>query len=82
MKTPTTRAADEAAVDVGLGQQLVGVLGVHGAAVLDGDGDIDGGLIGGAALKPDDFMAIINAANQPRWAANRPPGRRGPSCSR
>ena len=26
--------------------------------------DIDGGLIGGASLKPDDFMAIINAANQ------------------
>jgi triosephosphate isomerase (TIM) len=27
-------------------------------------GDEDGGLIGGAALKPEDFMAIINAANQ------------------
>ena len=26
--------------------------------------DIDGGLIGGAALKPNDFVAIINAANQ------------------
>ena len=26
--------------------------------------DSDGGLIGGASLKPDDFMAIINAANQ------------------
>jgi len=26
--------------------------------------DIDGGLIGGAALKPDQFMDIINAANQ------------------
>ena len=24
----------------------------------------DGGLIGGASLKPNDFMAIINAANQ------------------
>jgi len=24
----------------------------------------DGGLIGGAALKPADFTAIINAANQ------------------
>ena len=32
------RAADEAAVHIGLGQQLLGVLGVHGAAVLDGDG--------------------------------------------
>ena len=26
--------------------------------------DIDGGLIGGAALKPADFVEIINAANQ------------------
>ena len=26
--------------------------------------DIDGGLIGGAALKPEQFVAIINAANQ------------------
>ena len=26
--------------------------------------DIDGGLIGGASLKPDQFVEIINAANQ------------------
>ena len=26
--------------------------------------DDDGGLIGGASLKPDDFIAIINATNQ------------------
>ena len=26
--------------------------------------DVDGGLIGGAALKPDQFVEIINAANQ------------------
>ena len=26
--------------------------------------DIDGGLIGGASLNPEDFIAIINAANQ------------------
>ena len=25
-------------------------------------GDVDGGLIGGAALKPDTFLAIVNAA--------------------
>src|SRR5699024_10880625 len=31
-------AADEAAVHIGLSQQLCGVLGVHGAAVLDGNG--------------------------------------------
>ena len=32
------RAADQAAVHVGLGEQLGGVLCIHGAAVLDGDG--------------------------------------------
>ena len=26
--------------------------------------DVDGGLIGGASLKPADFVAIVNAANQ------------------
>ena len=26
--------------------------------------DVDGGLIGGAALKPEDFVTIIEAANQ------------------
>ena len=26
--------------------------------------DVDGGLIGGASLKPDQFVEIINAANQ------------------
>ena len=26
--------------------------------------DVDGGLIGGAALKPEQFVDIINAANQ------------------
>ena len=26
--------------------------------------DVDGGLIGGASLKPDQFVDIINAANQ------------------
>ncbi len=26
--------------------------------------DVDGGLIGGAALKPDQLMDIVNAANQ------------------
>ena len=26
--------------------------------------DVDGGLIGGAALKPDQFVEIVNAANQ------------------
>ena len=26
--------------------------------------NVDGGLIGGASLNPEDFIAIINAANQ------------------
>ena len=34
------------------------------AAELLAQPDIDGGLIGGAALKPDQFVDIINAANQ------------------
>ena len=34
------------------------------AAELLAQPDVDGGLIGGAALKPDQFVAIINAANQ------------------
>ena len=34
------------------------------AADLLAQPDIDGGLIGGAALKPDQFVDIINAANQ------------------
>ena len=34
-------AADQTAVDVGLRQQIIGVLFVHGAAVEDGDGTCD-----------------------------------------
>ena len=34
------------------------------AAELLAQPDIDGGLIGGAALKPEQFVEIINAANQ------------------
>ena len=34
------------------------------AAELLSQPDIDGGLIGGAALKAGDFVEIINAANQ------------------
>ena len=34
------------------------------AAELLAQPDIDGGLIGGAALKPEQFVDIINAANQ------------------
>ena len=34
------------------------------AAELLSKPDVDGGLIGGASLKPNDFHAIIEAANQ------------------
>mgnify|MGYP000196439320 FL=1 len=34
------------------------------AAELLAQPDIDGGLIGGASLKPADFTTIVNAANQ------------------
>ena len=34
------------------------------AAELLAQSDVDGGLIGGAALKPDQFVDIVNAANQ------------------
>ena len=44
--------------------QYGGSMNPKNAAELLAQPDIDGGLIGGAALKPDDFMAIINAANQ------------------
>ena len=44
--------------------QYGGSMNAKNAAELLAQPDIDGGLIGGAALKPDDFMAIINAANQ------------------
>ena len=44
--------------------QYGGSMKPSNAAELLAQSDIDGGLIGGAALKPDDFVAIINAANQ------------------
>ena len=34
------------------------------ASELLAQGDIDGGLIGGASLNPQQFVEIINAANQ------------------
>ena len=44
--------------------QYGGSMNAKNAAELLAQPDIDGGLIGGASLKPDDFIAIINAANQ------------------
>ena len=44
--------------------QYGGSMNPDNAATLLAQPDIDGGLIGGAALKPDQFVEIINAANQ------------------
>ena len=44
--------------------QYGGSMNPSNAAELLAQPDIDGGLLGGAALKPDQFVAIINAANQ------------------
>ena len=44
--------------------QYGGSMNPANAAELLAQPDIDGGLIGGASLKPEQFVAIINAANQ------------------
>ena len=44
--------------------QYGGSMNPKNAHELLAQGDVDGGLIGGAALKPDQFVEIINAANQ------------------
>ena len=44
--------------------QYGGSMNAKNAAELLAQPDIDGGLIGGASLKPADFMQIINAADQ------------------
>ena len=44
--------------------QYGGSMNAKNAAELLAQPDVDGGLIGGASLKPDQFVDIINAANQ------------------
>ena len=44
--------------------QYGGSMNPQNAAELLAQPDIDGGLIGGASLKPEQFVEIINAANQ------------------
>jgi len=44
--------------------QYGGSMNAKNAQELLAQPDVDGGLIGGAALKPADFVAIINSANQ------------------
>ena len=44
--------------------QYGGSMNAQNAAKLLAQSDVDGGLIGGASLKADQFVEIINAANQ------------------
>ena len=44
--------------------QYGGSMNPKNAAELLAQPDVDGGLIGGASLKPADFVQIINSANQ------------------
>ena len=44
--------------------QYGGSMNPKNAAELLAQPDVDGGLIGGAALKAPDFVEIVNAANQ------------------
>ena len=44
--------------------QYGGSMNPGNAAELLAQPDVDGGLIGGASLKPEQFVDIINAANQ------------------
>ena len=44
--------------------QYGGSMSAKNAAELLAQPDIDGGLIGGASLKPTEFIEIIHAANQ------------------
>lgn len=54
---------DEEAAE-GITIQYGGSMNAKNAAELLAQPDVDGGLIGGAALKPDQLMDIVNAANQ------------------
>ena len=60
----TIRAMYGARVARAVTIQYGGSMNPKNAAELLAQPDIDGGLIGGAALKPEQFVDIINAANQ------------------
>ena len=60
----TIRALYGARVARSVTIQYGGSMNPKNAAELLAQPDIDGGLIGGAALKPEQFVDIINAANQ------------------
>lgn len=56
-------AANDAAIAEGVQILYGGSMNAGNAAELLSQADIDGGLIGGASLKSDDFLAIAKAAN-------------------
>ena len=60
----TIRALYGARVARSVTIQYGGSMNPKNAAELLAQPDIDGGLIGGASLKPEQFVEIINAANQ------------------
>ena len=60
----TIRALYGARVARSVTIQYGGSMNAANAAELLAQPDVDGGLIGGASLKPEQFVAIINAANQ------------------
>ena len=57
-------AANSAAVAEGVRVLYGGSMNPKNAAELVAQPDIDGGLIGGASLKADDFLAVCSAANR------------------
>ena len=63
IRTVVEKLYDKAAAD-GMTIQYGGSMNAGNADELTAQPDVDGGLIGGASLKPADFVEIINAANQ------------------
>ena len=63
IRTVVEKLYNKAAAD-GITIQYGGSMNAANADELVAQPDVDGGLIGGAALKPNDFVEIINAANQ------------------
>jgi triosephosphate isomerase len=57
-------AAKSAEVAEGVRILYGGSMKPENAAELMAQADIDGGLIGGASLKAEDFLAIVRAANE------------------
>ncbi len=61
---PSSASCNGAHVARSVTIQYGGSMNAKNAAELLAQPDVDGGLIGGASLKPADFVEIINAANQ------------------